>query len=114
MLKINNKQVRESVRKYIMNNLEEITPQELWDSFINEKVKYDKSNKPYQELFQDWLMGLPSGFDVDYINEYITATLMNWLQQTQQEADKYDIFKQVHLYCYLIYSELQKMVEAHY
>ena len=80
MLRTNSKKAIQNTRNYIMRNFDgesygiknpdpesfEKTAEIIMHVFYSEMVKFDKRNLSYQQLFIEWLSGLPSIIDSLY------------------------------------------------
>jgi hypothetical protein len=112
-LRTNSKEVREAIKLHLIeisqNDYEEVETVDqaikyIVDRFYNEILRYDKSNKSYQEIFIDWLNGLALH------TYYMTDDIINYLhsiglygKDEQQEQEK-----SANLYHYLIFKEVKK------
>ena len=88
---------------------------DILSAFENEKLKYDNRYKAgrisKQDLFMDWMQGLPTAFYIaDYIFYYGDAVdyIGILLEQTESEKAKYTTEQAEKLACYLFYRELTK------
>lgn len=136
MLKSNSKQVKEAINAYILENynneeeditdLEEIKKDILRSCFeakintfrhltgyerirhIEEYIRHFYKNS-YFEIFKDWCQGLPSIFDTCYYyNVNAKEIIKEWLQETEEEADKYTEDQAEELITKLLYRELTR------
>jgi hypothetical protein len=112
-LRTNSKEVREAIKLHLIeisqnDDVEIQTVNQainyIVDRFYNEILRYDKSNKSYQELFTDWLNGLALH------TYYMTDDIINYLhgiglygKNEQQEQEK-----SANLYHYLIFKEVKE------
>jgi hypothetical protein len=117
MLKTNTRKARENVRRYIVErfpvdeyetgeSFEEIAAYILGD--FSRVQKGRRGNR--QDLFEDYAQGLPCGGVFDYFLGYDTARddLAEILEETAEEAAKYNGEKSANVLTYLIFSECQK------
>jgi len=111
-MKTNCKEVRTKVKQYIVDHIaDDETAESVYRSFSEWAENDNYANAmPENEVFQRWCQCLPSEVTFDYTNYDIKETLKSWLNQTEAEAEKYDIFKQQHLFYYLIFAEFKKML----
>ena len=88
---------------------------DILTAFENEKVKHDCQYRAgrisKQDLFMDWMQGLPTAFsiadDVFYFGDAVDY-IGNLLEQTESEKAKYTTEQAEKLACYLFYRELTK------
>lgn len=88
---------------------------DILNAFENEKVKHDCQYKAgrisKQDLFMDWMQGLPTAFsisdDIFYFNDALDY-LGELLEQTENEKAKYTTEQAEKTACYLFYRELTK------
>ena len=105
MLKTNSKKAKENLKAYIMEHFDESyfdydeSPFEDLTDYKNvctiifnvmmEEKRYNKSINDY-ETFKDWSQGLPSILDTCYYyNRSAKVDLMNILEETEAEAEKF-------------------------
>ena len=53
----------------------------IYDTFVSEKLGPNKGyykNTPIQAVFADWLMGLPSVFNIDFEDSEIESLAIKW------------------------------------
>ena len=61
--------------------------------------------------FQDWLCGLPSAFTVAFSYYDARKIVRDWLEQTEEESEKYDDGQVWEKYLHLITREFFAMVD---
>ena len=121
MLKTNSKPALINLRKYIVDNtshenygfkpITEFKPAArfIMTCFYNEKVKNDKRRMNYQDLFIEWLAGLPTVFDsCYYYNRSAKDDISRILEETEQEKDKFTEEQACDLLSRIIYREILK------
>lgn len=87
---------------------------DILTAFENEKVKHDCQYRAgrisKQDLFMDWMQGLPTAFSIadDIFLADATEFVGNLLEQTESEKAKYTTEQAEKLACYLFYRELTK------
>lgn len=132
MLRSTKKAVKEKIRAYILDNLEfcgyvgndgfpEKEPQ-TWegkillcrDIFRDEYVNPQNLRRYGGEwgCFREWLCGLPSALTVDFSHYDARQLVREWLDQTEDETNKYDDAHVWDKYLHLITREFFAMVEA--
>lgn len=87
---------------------------DILNAFYNEKCKYDNRYNAgrisKQDLFIDWMQGLPTAFivaDDIFLNDALDF-LGDLLEQTESEKSKYTTEQAEKTTCYLFYRELTK------
>lgn len=125
MLKTNCKKVNDFVKAFIIahytpenynlpqtNNFEEIA-KNIWGIFKDEyasKIRY--TNTSIQNLFIEYLQGLPSIIDTDYYYKYSVNNLLgDLLEQTEKERAKYTESQSEYLFSYLIFRQITKNID---
>lgn len=131
MLRSNSKKVRESVRDYILGNLDfsgyigyEGYPKEepeTWedrvflcrDIFRDEYVYSDNLRRYGSEFncFREWLCGVPSALRIDFTYFDARKIVKGWFEQTEKESMRYDDEAVWNKYLYLITREFFAMVD---
>ena len=135
MLRTNSKQAKVNVLKYIEtsrgyyeslyeyenakktdNNLSLLNGKEIAIGYTNglcafiyqvaKKEKEWSNHEMCQNLFTDWLQGLPSGGLGDFYVEPCKPLLASILEETEEEADRYTEEDAETLLAYLIYREV--------
>jgi hypothetical protein len=94
-MKTTNKLFKTQVQEHILNILghndeadRPYTLQEVAENFLNEKYSSPYERKFSKEnMFKEWLGGLPSSLNVEYMNEDIHNTLKSWYENV---GDQYD------------------------
>lgn len=131
MLRSTKKEVKEKIRAYILNNMDfsgyigydgypDKEP-ETWQSkvflcrsiFRWEYVNPQNLRRYGGEwgCFREWLCGLPSALSIDYNYFEVRRLVREWLEQTEDEANKYDVSQVWDKYRHLITREFFAMVE---
>ena len=111
-LRSNSKEVREAIKLHLIEISEnddvkvetvEQAIQYIGDRFVDEILKYDRSNKSIQDLFIEWLNGL------SLHTYYYTSDIIDYLhsiglygKDEEQEQEKAG-----YLYHYLIFKEIK-------
>lgn len=132
MLRSTKKEVKEKIREYILNGLEfsgyigyEGFPAwepETWQDrvLLCRDIFREEYVYPYNLLryggergcFREWLCGLPSALTVAFSYYDARQLVREWLEQTDDEANKYDDAHVWDKYLHLITREFFAMVEA--
>ena len=125
MRKTNSKEVKNAVRSYILECIPEgMTVKEVHENFINTYFKTENEKRYFnnneRKAFENWLTTIPSAFDVEFATWEICKIVGSWLDETEEEIEKYfdkDAMKTENLFRYLItkhfyeiLAELQKEV----
>ena len=131
MRKLNCKEVNEALKKEIIDSYESAEEYYTYDgaemkteyndickdilkSFEREKLNNDLAYKAgrvsKQDLFIEWMSGIPSSFPVscDIFLGYATEWLGNILDETETEKQKYSDSKAERTACLILYRELNK------
>lgn len=80
----------------------------IWDDFCS-RANYENNIRRFPHLFDRWLdfmRGLPFHFDV-YFDEQ-RESIASWLEETEEEKNRYNNTKVEDMYFRLIYRELIK------
>ena len=124
MLKTNSKKAIENIRNYIIENYK------YWSEYENIKLekpdnfkniakniytifqiekRYDKGNE--QQIFIDWLQGLPSIIDPEYYYRVSAVDILgDILEETEHEKARFTQSQAEEKLSYLIYREIRKAV----
>ena len=121
MLRSNCKKALLNLRSYIINHSDfesygMETPTDfkscaemLMHTFYEEIAKWDKRRIPYQQLFADWLSGLPSVFDsLYYYNRSAVDDLGGILEETETEKARFTEDEAERMLSALIWREVYK------
>lgn len=131
MRKLNCKEVNEALKKEIMDSYESAEEyytyggaemkteyndicKDILKSFEREKLdhdlRYKAGNISRQDMFIEWMSGLPSSFPVscDIFLGSATEWLGNILDETEAEKQKYGDSKAERTSCLILYRELNK------
>lgn len=131
MLKTNSKSVKEKVRAYILESIDlsnyvgyegypEKEPESVdgkilmcRDIFRGEYLNPCNLRRYGSEYncFKEWLRCVPSAMTVAFYYHECREILRNWMEQTEQEADKYSDSQVWELYLHLITREFFAMVD---
>ena len=131
MRRTNSKEAMEAIKNAIIesyNNCEEYYTydgaeakteyndicKDIMDAFFNEKCKHDNRYNAgrisKQDLFIDWMQGLPTALDV--ADDIFLGSAVDWLgdilEQTDTEKARYTDEQAEKTACYLLYRELTK------
>ena len=139
MLKTNQKAVTKKVDQYLIDSvlacssdygfkIKEVTPEaaatQLAFIFYDEKIKYHCYDSDFEylrrcykeslyEAFKDWCQGLPSSLNCDYYlnnsNFNAKIILTDWLQETEQEANKYSFEDSCELVTRILFNRINKL-----
>ena len=122
-MKTTSKQFKELVRAHIVDI---ITPDDTEGATIEEKLQfvadsfhewygvYEQKRWPvHQTAFKEWLMCLPTGFDVLYTNYDIRNTLANWFEACGETYREQSPDEEANLYFHLIHREFKRLCQAH-
>ena len=125
MIKTNSKKAIENIRAYIVKNyqpdgheFEETNDfgciaRNIMICFYHEKVTNDRRCMNYQDLFIEWMDGMPTILRADYIWPEPAADILGpILEETESERSKYSEREAELLMSKLIYRELTKMVSV--
>ena len=127
MRRTNSKAVKEAVRKYLADEValqlaeREIATEKPYTCYLD-IVRAEKASDRYNsefEMFKDWASGLGGyalGADIycHWSGEYcrtVQKILQNWLDETDEEAQKYDVEKCEELMTRLCYRELKYLAD---
>ena len=131
MRKLNCKEVNEALKKEIMDNYENAEEyytfdgaemkteyndicKDIMEAFKREKLdndlRYKAGKMSRQDLFVDWMQGLPTAFPVadDIFLGSAAEWLGNILDETETEKQKYSDSKAERTSCLILYRELNK------
>ena len=131
MRKLNCKEVNEALKKEIMDSYESAEEyytydgaemkteyndicKDILEAFKREKLdndlRYEAGKMSRQDLFIDWMQGLPTAFPVadDIFLRSAIDFLGNILEETEEEKARYTEDKAEKLSCNLLYRELEK------
>lgn len=119
MRKTNSKEVKLAVRNYILECVpEDMTIKEVYENFKNTYYKTENEKRYFnyneQNAFKNWLTTIPSAFDVDFATWEICKIVGDWLDETEEEIEKYfdeDATKTENLFRYLITKHFYEMLE---
>lgn len=62
--------------------------------------------------FHEWLCGLPSALSIDYNYFDVRQIVREWLEQSEEESNKYDVIQVWEKFLHLVTREFFAMVEA--
>lgn len=131
MRKLNCKEVNEALKNEIMDSYESAEEYYTYDGAemkteytdickdilkmfecekLNGDLRYKASNMSKQDLFVEWMSGLPSSFPVscDIFLGSAAEWLGNILDETETEKQKYSDSKAERTSCLILYRELNK------
>ena len=131
MLRTNSRKAIENIRKEIVNSYEEANEYytfedreaktdfneicaDILEAFRIEKLENDcyyiAGRASRNEMFMDWMQGLPTAFPVadDIFLRSAIDFLGNILEETEEEKARYTEDKAEKLACNLLYRELEK------
>jgi hypothetical protein len=131
MIKTNSKALNEKIKKLVVDCYNDSAEyyafegrqmatdypsicKDILNAFYNEKEKHNLQYKAgrisRQDLFMDWMQGLPTAFYIadDIFLADATEFVGNLLEQTESEKAKYTTEQAEKLACYLFYRELTK------
>ena len=122
MIKTNSKEARQGIREYLLENycpdgydeyeetssLKQIARNVL-SCFYDEKVKYDSRKMIFEDLFLEWLSGLPTILNADYYLHSAKAVLGDILQESQEERDRFSEQQAEEQLGRMIWSELLRL-----
>ncbi len=131
MLRTTNKKVNATIKNYInesvanwaddnfnyltIDEFEELKTYEgqcnlIIDKFLNEMVKNNKYAKyySYYDLFVEWCEGQPSALETGYYLHSAKSLLAEWLEETEEEANKYTEQQAESLITRLLWREITK------
>jgi len=96
------------VKTDIKNQLSFIVDEFYRVAMYDNNIRRLKGN--YQELFIDWLSGLPSYFNIEYRNYQILELMSSFNLPLPANKEKYEGVK---LFYYLIYREFLTLLKKH-
>lgn len=121
MLKTNSKAVKTAIREYLSESFDFSG----YDESFNDLSLQDKAKKFLEIMQSEWyngyeakrnpclhnavieyLKGLPSGIHVAFYYSDERNLLKEWLQETEEEAQKYDDYEVDQLYWHLLSREI--------
>lgn len=118
MLRTTNKTVINKIHNYIINGVnheyfgfEENPDFKTACKLILSTCKKEKfyANSSGFEMFKDWAQGLPSAFDTSYYYNISAVDLLaDWMQETDNEKEKYSEREAEEKITWLLYRELKK------
>ena len=126
MLKTNSKKARQNLQKFMLENCTNYEGDSfgnikevcwyIYECFCNEC--YNTDNRRYsmskQQLFNDWVMGCPTGLLFDYYlykEDYHPINLLgDILEETETERNRYKEEDSSTILTYLIYREIEREV----
>lgn len=119
MLKTNSKIVKNRIRKYIelhvadfLEEREVNTNKPITEFFaiIHEEKLYQKYKCEF-DMVQDWMQGLGCSIGCDIYYHHGTAKniLANWLEETEEEKEKYSETEAENMMMRLVYREMDYM-----
>jgi len=127
-LRTNSKKVKEAIKNYIMESFHD-SDFEAWhnvkvsdynticnivlSTFWQEKLEHDKRNCSEFAFFEEWCSGLPSIIGCEYYYNINAVDLLgNWLEQTENEKNRFSESEAELMITKLIYRELK--ANGHY
>lgn len=119
MRRTNSKEVKKAVRNYIMECIpEKMNISEVYENFINSYFKTENEKKYFNSneklAFENWLTTIPGDFNVDFATWDICNIVGGWLDETDEEIEKYfdkDAMKTEKLFRYLITKHFFEMLK---
>ena len=119
MRKTNSKEVKKAVRSYILECIDEdLTIKDVHTNFINSYFKTENEKRYFnnneKKAFEYWLTTIPYSFNVEFATWEICKIVGNWLDETEEEIEKYfdkDAMKTENLFRYLITKHFYEMLE---
>lgn len=122
MVKTNSMQARKGIREYILDHynpdgydeyaptasLKQIAANVL-SCFYAEKVEHDKRKMIFEDLFLEWMAGLPNILSADYFLASARDMLGEILDETTEERERFTETQAEELMTKLIYRELLKL-----
>ena len=121
MLKTNNKKVRESIKKWIVDNYDgegyDLEAKDFREICENIKSIFEKEKNSRRacwclEDFKQWVEGLPSILNTSPLLCDGVDILGDILEETEEERSKYDDSQAWDLMASLIFREIDKAVRA--
>lgn len=125
MLKTNSKEVKAKVRQYIMDGFDpeaygyekyynidkgnfSCVAHAIFDSLYTEKIKNDNTKLSKYEHFKDWMQGLCDMINSSYYyNVSAVDLLAEWLEETEEEKERFTEEKAEETITRLLYCELK-------
>lgn len=87
---------------------------EVVESFYNWYCKNEQKRTPNKyTAFQEWLMGLPSCINIEFMNYEIMMTLKGWFETVGDVYKERDSEKEVALYLHLVTREFEVLCKKH-
>ena len=114
-MRTTNRKIKDQIQNHILGALGEgMTLSDVVDRFHKEKyshpneIKYYKGNK--HAAFKDWMLGLPSSFNVEYTNEGIHTALKTWFENAcENEYRPSKTIEESDLYFHLVTREFDTL-----
>lgn len=125
MLRTNSKEVRAKVRQYIMDEFQpeahgyeqyynvdkenfSCVAHAIFDCLYMEKIKNDNRKLSKYEYFKDWMQGLCNMVDSSYYYNVSAVNLLaEWLEETEEEKEKFTEENAEETITRLLYRELK-------
>ena len=122
MIKSNSLQARKGIREYIRENycpdgydeyeetesLKKIA-ENILNCFYDEKVKLDTRRMIFEDLFLEWMAGLPTILHADYFLTSAKDVLGEILDETEEERDRFTETQAEEMLTRLIWGELLRL-----
>lgn len=122
MVKTNSKTAREAIRKYILENYNpdgydeyedtnsiKLIARNILTCFYSEKVEHDKRCYTFEDLFLEWMAGLPTILHADYYLTSAKDVLGEMLEESQEERDRFTETQAEETLTRLIWGELLRL-----
>ena len=122
MIKTNSAKARQGIREYILENycpegydeygettsLKQIAANIL-SCFYDENVRYDSRKMIFEDLFMEWMYGLPTILHADFILTSAKDVLGDILEESQEERDRFTETQAEEMLTRLIWGELLRL-----
>lgn len=94
MKKTNSKEVKEAVRKYIIECIEpELSAKQVYSIFLEAYYKTDNQKRYFnyneRKAFKNWLSTIPYGLNIEFATWEICKIVGDWLGQSEKEIENY-------------------------
>lgn len=122
MLRTTKKEVKEKIRVYILDRLEfcDYTIDEpktdaervlLCRDIFHDEYGYNIRRMGEYRAFKEWLSGVPSVLTVDFSYYDVRQIMRGWLDQTEEESNRFDDVKAWEYFLHLVTREFFAMVD---
>lgn len=108
-------EVRSHIRNIMSEELGESLTEQMQsvsESFHNWYGPYEQKRTPNKRLaFREWMMGLPTGFGVEYTHHGQHETVKSWFENVGEVYKERDTEEESILYTHLLTREFESMAK---